>query len=137
MFSGVKNAIRFLVALSVIAVFFFATSSFVLGLETNSPTANCLFGGHSMSICNMNPTEHIEEWQSMFTTLPPQQYAVFALFALIVLVAFGTLGFWIKFSIHNALLLLSRLRSRRRDSFQIFDPLQRAFSGGILNTKIF
>lgn len=138
MFSGVKNAIRFLIALSVIAVLFFATSSLVLGLETNSPTANCLFGGHSMSICNMNPIEHIAEWQSVFTTtLQVQRIAFLAIFALSVFVAFSTRGSWNKFLIHNAPLLSSRLRSRLRDSFQTLDPLREAFSGGILHPKIF
>ena len=124
-------------SISLLWMMFFGLSQFGMATDVNGNVVKCPFAGHSMSICIMNPTEHIEEWQSMFTTLPAQQDAVLALFALIVLVAFGTLGFWNKFSIHNELLLLSRLRSRLRDSFQIFDPLQEAFSSGILNPKIF
>ena len=137
MWLKISKIIIGLASVSLFWMMFFGLSQFGIATDVNGNVAKCPLAGHSMSICITNPTEHIQEWQSMFTTLPAQQDTVFALFALIVLVAFGALGFWNKFSIHNALLLLSRLRSRLRDSFQIFDPLQEAFSSGILNPKIF
>ena len=133
----ISKIIISIASISLLWMMFFGLSQFGIATDVNGSMVKCPFSGHSMSICITNPTEHIQEWQSMFTTLPAQQDTVFALFALIVLVAFGALGFWNKFSIHNALLLFSRLRSRLRDGFQIFDPLQEAFSSGILNPKIF
>ncbi|MFZ2556053.1 MAG: hypothetical protein WAX57_04395, partial [Minisyncoccia bacterium] len=62
----IKNIIKFPIVLAVFTVLIFGISFFGMGMDTMSPTANCPFGGHSMSICKMNPMEHIQEWQSMF-----------------------------------------------------------------------
>jgi hypothetical protein len=126
-----------LASLSLLWMMFFGLSQFGMATDINGNDVRCPFSGHSMSICITNPTEHIQEWQSMFTLLPAQSDVLLALFALILLIAFTTLKYRSKFSLHNAPLVLSRLRSILRDSFQIFDPLKEAFSSGILNPKLY
>ncbi len=96
--------------------------------------ASCPFGGHLMAICQMNPLEHIQEWQSMFTMLPAQNilFTFFALFAFLFAPKSGS-----RFSLSKLLLIFSSNRLLRSQSFQIFDPLKQAFSNGILNPKVF
>ncbi len=125
-----------LASISLLWMMFFGLSKFGMGMDMNGTMVNCPFGGHSMSICKMNPMEHIQEWQSMFTTLPTKDALSFlyAFLALLVLLAIGT---WKKFSIHDQLwpeVYINPFYLRR---YQIFDPLQEAFSSGILNPKIF
>lgn len=105
-------------------------------MSTMDGNVNCPFGGHSMAICQMNPMEHIQEWQSMFTMLPTQNL-LSLLFALFAFLAISKLRFWSKFSIPEPPLLLSKNQYTLTNSFQIFDPLKEAFSSGILNPKIF
>lgn len=90
--------------------------------------------GHSMAICEMNPMEHLQEWQSMFTMLPSQNVllALFALLALLLARKFHS-----TFSIPEPPLTPRSNRPVYTQSFQIFDPLKEAFSSGILNPKLF
>lgn len=111
---------------------------FQMNMDMNSMDGkvNCPFGGHSMAICQMNPMEHIEEWQSMFTMLPDQNTLslVLIIFAFLVL---SRLKFWNKFSISNLPVLFARVRFTLSNNFKTFNPLQEAFSNGILNPKLF
>jgi hypothetical protein len=113
-------------------VILFGFSQF--GMGSNGQNVNCPFSGHSMSICNMNITEHIQEWQAMFASLPAKDIiaTLFALFLLIALrkfLPFKTFSFPEIKKVHTYFLL--------KDRFQIFDPLKEAFSRGILNPKLF
>lgn len=96
--------------------------------------ANCLFGSHSVAICQMNPMEHIQEWRGIFTILPTQNTPLlFALFAFLVI---SKLKFWNRFLIPEApLVILGSLYALV--SFQTFDFLEELFSSGILNPKAF
>jgi hypothetical protein len=69
-----------------------------MSANMNGEMINCPFSDHSMSICKMNPLEHIQEWQSMFTTLPVKD-AVSVLSLLLVIIALTTLSFWSRYSI--------------------------------------
>lgn len=102
----------------------------------SDPLQRCPFSGHQMVICQMSPTEHIQEWQSMFTMLPVQS-AVLALLALFAFFAVFKFKLWSRVSLPNPALLYSQRYRARVASFQIFDPLQEAFSSGILNPKVF
>lgn len=112
--------------------------AFQINMDMNSmdDKANCPFGSHSMAICQMNPMEHIEEWQSMFTMLPTKNALslVFILFTFLIL---SKLKFWNKFSVYDLPVLFVKVRLVISNSFRIFDPIREAFSGGILNPKIF
>ena len=102
----------------------------------SDPTQRCPLSGHPTVICQMNPIEHIQEWQSMFTMLPVQS-AVLALLVLFAFFAVFKFKLWNRVSLPNpALLCLQRYRARVVN-FQIFDPLKEAFSSGILNPKLY
>lgn len=96
----------------------------------------CPFSGHSMSICSMNPLEHIEEWQGVFVTLPIKDNLLLLSTLLFIFALFG-LRYFRKFSIHN----LSQLKIQNNSFYlritPVFNYLQEAFSGGILNPKLF
>ena len=134
----IQNLIKLPIALAVFAMLLFGFSGFgMMGMDMNSPMVNCPFGGHSMSICKMNPMEHIQEWQSTFTTLPAKDALSSLLSILLALLALLGLRFFRKFSLHDQPwpeVYISPFYLRKR---QIFDPLKEAFSSGILNPKIF
>lgn len=127
---------KILLCALVLWTMLFGMSQMSANMSTMDSKANCLFGGHSMAICQMNPMEHIQEWQSMFTMLPAQN-TLLLLFALFAFLAISKLRFWSRFSIPEPPLLLSRNQHAVTHSFRIFDPLKEAFSSGILNPKIF
>lgn len=117
-------------------VLLFGLTQFNMDMTMGDGMVNCPFGGHSMSICKMNPMEHIQEWQSMFTMIPAKDALSF-LSALLALLALLAIGAWKKFSIHNQPwpeIYINPFYLRRS---QIFNPLKEAFSSGILNPKIF
>lgn len=105
-----------------------------MSADMNGGMMNCPFSDHSMSICKMNPLEHIEEWQSMFTTLPAKDI-ISIISLLLVVIALTTLSFWGRFSIPDIRYLHTRLFSKKK--FHIPNPLEEAFSQGILNPKLF
>src|SRR3989344_5324752 len=129
----IQKIIKLTVVLAFSAVLLFGFSGFgMMGMDMNSPMVNCPFGGHSMSICKMNPMEHIQEWQSMFTTLPAKDALSF-LSALLALLALLAIGAWKKFSIHDQPWPEVYINPFYLRKYEIFDPLKEAFSSGILN----
>ncbi len=124
-------------SISLLWIMFFGLSKFGMGMDMDGTMVNCPFGGHSMSICKMNPMEHIQEWQSMFTTLPAKDALSSLLTILLALLALLGLSFFKKFSLHDQPwpeVYINPFYLRRS---QIFNPLKEAFSNGILNPKIF
>jgi len=112
-------------------------SQFGMGMDMSSGAmVNCPFAGHSMAICKMNPLEHIQEWQSMFTMIPTKDALSF-LSVLIALLALLAIGAWKKFSIHDQPWPEIYINPFYLRKYEIFDPLKEAFSSGILNPKIF
>jgi len=130
---GSIKTIKIFLVLSVFWMLLFGL--FAVGGDVADPTQKCPFSNHSMVICQMNPTEHIQEWQSTFTMLPTQNI-LSLLFALFALLAISKLKFWNRFSIPEPPLVISSSRLSLI-SFQIFNPLKELFSSGILNPKIF
>lgn len=133
-FRRIQNLIKIPLVVAVFWMLLFGISQISMDMNTMDGKANCPFGGHSMTICQMNPMEHIQEWQSMFTMLPAQNILLllFALFAVLLIRKLHS-----KFSIPEPPLVLPSNLSAYSQSFQIFDPLKEAFSNGILNPKIF
>lgn len=120
--------------LSVSWMLFFGL--FQISMHMESTTGNCPFApNHPMSICQMNPMEHIQEWQSMFTMLPVENMSLI-IFALFAFLAITYLKFWNRFSAPEPSLYILN-SSPSLLSFQIFSPLKELFSKGILNPKIF
>jgi len=129
--------IKYSIALAVFAMLLFGFCGFGANMDMNGTMVNCPFAGHSMSICKMNPMEHIQEWQSMFTTLPAKDALSSLLTILLALLALLGLSFFKKFSLHDQPwpeVYINPFYLRRS---QIFNPLKEAFSNGILNPKIF
>lgn len=129
---SIQNIIKFILVITVFWVLLFGLFQMDMSMNTVNGQANCPFASHSMSICQMNPLEHISEWQSMFTMLPVQNLLsfLFALFALFVIS---------KFTHWNKLLKLNfHLYQNNRVLYaQVFNPLKEAYSKGILNPKLF
>lgn len=129
-----KKIAKLSILLSALWVLLFGFSQFGFGMDMNGSMINCPFTGHSMSICKMNPLEHIQEWQNMFTTLPAKD-ALSILFVLFALLALRKLVPWCKFLLPEFSYKYFRLPVL--DNFQVIHPLQEALSRGILNPKLF
>ncbi len=105
-----------------------------MGEDGTMTMSNCPFGGHSMAICKQNPMEHIQEWQSMFTTLPVKD--VLTLLSML-LALFALLKLRQVFSVPKIPQADSYINLFYLHRPPIFNSLQEAFSSGILNPKIF
>lgn len=132
MLTSIQNLTKLVLMMSILWVLLFGLFQFATGMDMTKPMVNCPFSSHSMSICKMNPLEHIQEWQSMFTTLPTKD-VLFLLFIILASVVLSRIKFWNKFSMPEPPLLYSLLAS----SSKIFHPLKLAYALGILNTKVF
>ena len=138
MLSRISKTILILATFAFLWVAFFGLSHSLNDMKVKSDgTMNgCLFDGKA-EICTMSFAEHIDHWQAMFTTIPAKATTIS--FAILLLVSFI-----FAFSLRKYLLLLStrlselqRIYLRHMPEFSLFEPLQLAFSRGILNPKIF
>jgi len=105
-----------------------------IGANVNGTNMKCPFANHSESLCKMNPMEHLQEWQSMFTTLPIKN-TIFSL--LYVLLALLGLRFFRNFSLIDIPQPKRHINFYYLRDFFIRNPIKEAFSSGILNPKIF
>lgn len=130
---SIQNIIKFILVIPVFWMLLFGLFQMNIDMNTMDGKMNCPFSNHSMSICQMNPLEHIQEWQSMFTILPVQNLLSFllALFALFIINKFTD---WNKFLKSKS----SHLYQNNKALYtQVFNPLKYAYSRGILNPKLF
>ena len=128
-----KNSIKLTVIICTIWILIFGFFQLEFGLTSNKSEADCPFSAHSEAMCQMNPMEHIQEWQNAFTVLPTKNIVSVFLFIL----AFILIG---RFVFHNRFLVQRPsflFLKNIINSFRIFNPLKDAFSNGILNPKIF
>lgn len=132
----VQKVIIIAVAILAFYVLLFGFFQFDIGIAQNGKMVNCPFSSHSMSICKMNPLEHLEEWQSMFTTLPARDTLLF-LTVLLSVLALLRLKFLRKFSLHHQSHTISYIDPFYFQRLFIPHPLKIAFSRGILNPKTF
>lgn len=130
---SIQNIIKFILVIAVFWVLLFGLFQMDMNMDTMSGQTNCPFASHSMSICQMNPLEHIKEWQSMFTMLPAENLLsfIFVLFALLAISKFPHWDKLLKLKPSHLFLYNNALYQR------IFNPLQEAYSRGILNPKLF
>lgn len=127
----IQKIIKFTLLITVSWVFLFGLSQMTMNMGTMNGTVKCPFDNHSMSICQMNPLEHIKEWQSMFTVLPIKNILLL-LFGFFALLAIQKIASWCRFSLYTP-----PLRYQNSKFLQIFNPFQELFSSGILNPKTF
>ena len=135
-FRKIQNLIKIPLALAVFWMLLFGISQISMDMKTMDGKANCPFGGHSMAICQMNPMEHIQEWQSMFTMLPAKD-ALSILSVLLSLLTLLALRFLNTPSLFKKPRLEQYVNPFYFNRVPIFNPLQEAFSRGILNPKLF
>lgn len=134
-FLKIQKIIKFPIVLGALMLLLLGFSQLGMGMSMDmNGQINCPFSGHSMSICKMNPMEHIEEWQSMFASLPLKD-ALSIIFTLILFIAIRNLLPWHKFSLPEIKYLYTKYLFR--SNFHISSPLKEAFSRGILNPKLF
>lgn len=133
-FSNIFAISKIFIVIFTLYVLVFGFFQFGFGSSINGKVANCPFSNHSMSICKMNPIEHIQEWQNMLLSLPIRETTPTLLFFLF----FGLLGMLMwrnSFSHIEIKNLYTSFFSRY--NFHIQDPIKHAFSRGILNPKLF
>lgn len=135
-FSRIQNLIKIPLVLAVFWMLLFGLSQMSMDMSMMDGKANCPLGGHSMAICQMNPMEHIQEWQSMFTMLPAKD-ALLTLSALLFLLALLALRFLNTPSLFKKPRLEQYVNPFYLNRVPIFNSLQEAFSRGILNPKLF
>jgi len=136
-----KKFARFLLGIVLIAflsvAFFGASQSMGMEMRDNGTMGGCMFTGME-EICEMSFTEHLTQWQSMFTTTVTQN-AFTVILLLLLAVVFVAVGIFKR----NLLLLSSRHTTRwrlyikQKPNLSLFNPLKEAFSQGILNPKIY
>ncbi len=130
----VRKILTSSVVLATLWILFFGFSQFGAGLDMSGKMINCPFSGHSMSICKMNPMEHIQEWQNMFTSLPIKS-SLSILFALFLFLVIRRLVPWHKFSLPE--IKYQYTKYLFKSNFHVLNPLKEAFSKGLLNPKLF
>lgn len=128
-----KDLIKFSVIICTIWILIFGFFQLEFGMNVNKSMANCPFNAHSEAMCQMNPMEHIQEWQNAFTVLPTKNIVSMFLFIL-AFILIGRFAFSNRFLVQKSSFLFLK---NIINSFRIFNPLKDAFSNGILNPKIF
>ena len=136
-----KKFARFLLGLALIAflsaAFFGASQTMGMNQQSDGTMGGCMFTGME-EICEMSFTEHLTQWQSMFTTTVTQNAFTVILLLLLAVVLVAVAIFK-----RNLLLLFSyyttrwRLYIKQNPNLYLFNPLKEAFSQGILNPKIY
>ncbi len=98
----------------------------------NMTPVGCSMPGMT-ALCNMTPFEHIDSLQSMFRSMPVQNFFLQLLFFII---SFVFVSLWGKY-IHAPPLRALRAPKNTRASFFSTDIFLELFSSGILNPKLF
>ena len=130
----IKKVVCGFFLVSLFASFLFAYLHVQGMMSMDMPMPGCPLMGDTTVVCTMDPIEHIEAWQHMFTALPQ-----IGLVLLIVLVAA------LAFSLHRLFSRIWLLRTLYRfksvvgvaNEYRTRSHLQELFSQGILNPKLF
>jgi len=134
-----KNLTTYLAMLGLAT--FIAVSLFGLGhtagmkANDNGNMEGCIFTGKTM-LCEMGVIEHISLWHGMFTAMPQKVSALLALIVLLIVAAFVVINYSphitdIKQKTPQRLYLLNH------PNINLFDPIRRVFSRGIIHPKIY
>lgn len=132
---------RFLLVLGLIALisvaFFGASQAMGMKQRSDGTMSGCLFDGKA-EICIMSFSQHLSNWQGMFAATTPEKINVLALLALIAAL-FAAVALLRRhvLSLLNYYANRWRFYIKQNSLLVIFNPLQEAFSQGILNPKIY
>ena len=130
-----KKLSTFLVLLAFLVGGLLGLSHFAMNMNDSGEALGCPFM-NTPTLCAMNPFYHIAVWQSMFAASFSKE--IFSLLALIAL-----LGILFTFILRNFGLTgdaprsITPVRQILIRTFAVINPLQEAFSNGILHPKIF
>lgn len=133
---------KYLLLFAILAFFFvgflgLGHTSMDISADRQTSASNCFMPGMTEVLCQMNPLEHIAEWQSMFTAAPNQNDVLMFLLALLALVL-GTLFLHSHQSTAPPKILVSQFKFLYyKRHIPIVSPLQEAFSNGILHPKLY
>jgi len=133
--STAKKSFTFLILLAFLVVGLLGLSHFAMNMNDSGEALGCPFM-NTPTLCAMNPFYHLAVWQSMFAASFSKE--IFSLFTLIAL-----LGILFTFILRNFGLTgdaprsITPVRQILIRTFAVINPLQEAFSNGILHPKIF
>lgn len=131
---SVFNLIKSSIILLTVWILVFGLSQ--LSVSAEFENTNCILApGHSSAVCRMNPLEHIQEWQNMFTAIPnPGNILLLSLILSLFLIIFRFtkyLNYLNEPDFYKKILFIPQKTK------PIINFLEEAFSNGILNPKIF
>lgn len=97
-------------------------------VDMNMPMEHCPFAMSQHVICTMTISEHVREWQNWLQSfLPPLKVLIYSS-------PFFTLGYLLVAALQLLRLLLYH---KRYSDIKRYSFLQKLFSQGILNTKVY
>lgn len=129
-----KYVLNILVVIAFLVMSFWSLYS--MPMDENGMMVNCPFMNGFVSFCQMNLSEHINQWQQFFTVI--REKSLFLL-SPVLLVFIPVALFTINARAHDK----QQLQQSRnylyqyRPEIKLFDCLLIAFSQGILNPKIY
>ena len=125
-------------SLLILAIFLIPLSSFFalkssMNMENNGVMAKCIFAVDSSEGCQMTISQHLSEWQQIFTLGSSPDQSLLLLALLTPAIAFT---FFREFL--SSYLVNFYLRYKRQNpDLKLFDYLLLAFSKGILHPKVY
>ena len=131
---SIAQRLLFLGMIAFFAGGFLGLTHFAMATGPDGQMSNCPFMGVA-ALCQMNPLQHIAEWQKFFTALPPNNWATILIIASFILLAVRGLKYIGRTD--PPLMVSLRLQLSSISFLSCKDPLQEAFSSGILNPKAF
>jgi hypothetical protein len=108
-----------------------------VGMEMkDGQMSSCPFTAGEVSVCQMNITEHIAQWQQAFLGIPTKGdvLTLAVLLLAVALIPFAKPPFQLEKLTKLAAQLFAH---HKANLVKVFDPLLIAFSDGILNPKIY
>ena len=133
--STAKKLSAFLILLAFLVVGLFGLFHFAVNMNNGGEALGCPFM-NTPTLCAMNPFYHIAVWQSMFAaSFLKETFSLLALIALLgILFTFILRNFGLTGDMPRS---VTRVRQILVRTFAVINPLQEAFSNGILHSKIF
>lgn len=131
--SMITSLAKFSVILFTVWILVFGLYQFGLNMSSDGEMVTCPFSGHSMSICKMNPMEHLQEWQNMFVADPSMGTFLLSFLCLLLLAFFD----YTKYQKRQDLIVFYKKSYFNFKTKPVFNILQESFSNGILNPKTF
>jgi hypothetical protein len=122
--------------LAVVSLVVIFGLSFSMSMNNKGAMISCPFMHDSMSLCPMNASEHVFQWNSAFTGIPQNQLMGF----LLALISLGLVFLFIKKLFVNLEHLFTLKYTRYKTdhpNIPLFNYLSLIFASGILQPKLY